>query len=488
MKAIYKRLPVVGLLLLAGACTKNFNEINTDPNNASSLEPKYFLSTALVSTAYPYQTDAFLDKPAEAARYITKVRNEGDDLFGWAARNWDGAFGALSINKILHDQSAKDTMFQYVAVSDIIRVFNFAYITDLYGDIPYQETLLSRDSSIVHPKYDQQQDIYPLLLSTLAAANDSLAATDKEIDGGYDILYNGDLMKWRKFANALHLRLLLRVAKHYPNAYTEMQAMLSNPAKYPLFESNDDNAELPYQGVVSANSWPGGKLNNKATEIDKYKPSKEIVDTLLRLNDPRAAIWFAPVAEETGYTVDGNKYVGVPNAISSPYNYNGGEDHISKMAPIFYANKSAFLKASMMTYAEQCFILAEVVQLGKVTVGKDAESLYKEGITASLEYYDIADDVVADYLAQDVVKYNGTLSQLITQKWIANFLRGPEGWFDHRRTGYPVFVTGPLAAISEIPSRYRYPTTEQTTNMEEYEKAVQRQGADQITTRMWYLK
>jgi hypothetical protein len=486
MKAIYQRLPLLGMLFLAGACTKNFSEINTDPNTATAVNPQYLLSTALVKTAYSYQEDAFLDKPAEAARYITKVRNESDDLFSWSPKNWDGYWGALTINKTFHDLSAQGGMKQYTAVSEIIAVFNFAYITDLYGDIPYSESLLSKDSSVVHPTYDQQQDIYPSLLSRLSAANDALGVATQAIDADYDILYGGSTLKWRQFANALQLRLLLRVAKHYTGAYTRIQEIVNNPSKFPLFAGNEDNAELRYLGLNAADSWPGGNLNNKATEIDKFKPSKELVDTLLRLNDPRLAVWVAPVADASGYTVDGNTYVGVPNAIASPYDYNGGEDHISKMAPIFYANQNSSLKASMMTYAEQCFILAEVVQSGKVMVsGETAESLYNKGIMASLSYYNI---VAADYLSQAAVKYNGTLSQLITQKWIANFLKGPEGWFDQRRTGYPVFVTGPLAAVSEIPSRFKYPTTEQSYNLEQYSAAVAVQGADEITTKMWYLK
>ncbi|SFW74007.1 SusD/RagB family nutrient-binding outer membrane lipoprotein [Chitinophaga sancti] len=484
-----KKIYAIGALFLLSACTKNFSEINTDPNTATTVNPQYLLTTALVKTAYPYQDDAFLDKPAEAARYITKVRNEGDDLFGWAGINWDGYYGALTYNKTFHDLAASKGMLQYTAISDIIKVFNFAYITDLYGDIPYSEALLSKDSSIVHPGYDRQEDIYPSLLATLTAANDTLASNAQTIDADYDILYGGVALNWRKFANALHLRLLLRMAKKSATAYTEMQNMLNDPAKYPLFESNNDDAALKYLGVNAIDSWPGGNLNSKATEIDKYKPAKEIVDTLLRLHDPRLPVWAAPVSVTAGYTVDANLYVGVPNAIASPYDYNGGETHISKMAPIFYANQNNLLKASMMSYAEQCFILAEVMQQGKVTVNDEtAASLYIKGISASLDAYGISASAKATYLAQAAVQYNGTLVQLITQKWIANFLKGPEGWFDQRRTGYPVFVTGPLAAISEIPSRYKYPTTEQSYNLDEYNAAVTRQGTDALTTKMWYLK
>jgi hypothetical protein len=485
MKAIY----MLVLVSLLSACTKDFDKINTDPNTATDVSPQYLLSTALVNIAYAYQDDAFMGKPAEAGRYITKVRNEGDDLFGWSAENWDGYYQSLSVNEQLYDLAVQSGMKQYMGVSRVIRAFNFAYITDLYGDCPYSEALHSKDSGIIHPKYDQQQNIYADLLKTLTAANDSLANTNLAINATYDVMFGGSRLKWRKFANALHLRLLLRISSHDATAFAAMQTMLSDPARYPLFESNSDNAEVKYLGVTSSDSWQGGNLVSKVTEVNKYKPSKEIVDTLLALNDPRLAVWVAPVASATGYTVDPNTYVGVPNAIPSPYNYNGGEAHISELSAIFYQNANPLLKASLMTYAEQCFILAEAVQRGAVTVtGETAATLYNKGISASLSYNGVNSTDQATYLSQPAVIYKGTLSQLITQKWISLFLKGPEGWFDHRRTGYPAFVPGPLSAIRTIPARFIYPTTEQSYNLTEYKAAIARQGADQTTTLMWYLK
>jgi hypothetical protein len=482
MKAIY----MLALVLLLSACTKNFDSINTDPNTATNVSPQYLLSTALIKTAYAYQDDAFMGKPAEAGRYITKVRNEADDLFGWTSVSWDGYYGALSVNEELYNLAAQSGMKQYMAISRIIKVFNFSYITDLYGDCPYTDALHSKDSGIVHPKYDQQEVIYKDLLQTLTAANDSLANTNLSINNTYDVLYNGNNLKWRKFANALHLRLLLRISSHDATAFAAMQTMLSNPSQYPLFESNEDDAGVKYLGVTSSDSWQGGNLVSKEAEVNKYKPSKEIVDTLLSLNDPRLQVWVAPVESATGYTVDPNTYVGVPNAISSPYDYNGGEAHISELSEIFYQNANDLLPASLMTYAEQCFILAEAVQRGSVTVnGETASSLYYKGITASITANGAE---TGTYMQQPSVVYKGTLSQLITQKWIALFLKGGEGWFDNRRTGYPAFVPGPLSAIRSIPSRYVYPTTEQSYNLSQYQSAVARQGADQTITLMWYLK
>jgi len=93
-----------------------------------------------------------------------------------------------------------------------------------------------------------------------------------------------------------------------------------------------------------------------------------------------------------------------------------------------------------------------------------------------------------NYYEQALVKYNGTLEQLITQKWLGLFLTGAEGWFDHRRTGYPVFTLGPAAAQKTIPLRYIYPDEERATNDASYKAAIALQGIDDSNTKMWYLK
>lgn len=368
--------------------------------------------------------------------------------------------------------------------------FNFAYVTDLFGDVPYSEALRLKSDRVTHPKYDKQEVIYPALLQSLKEANDELAAIVQPIDKKADAMYNGDAMKWRKFANSLRLRMLLRISKNYAPAFTEMQAILSDKSKYPIFESNADNAEVSYLGNVAANSWPGSATATSFSEFDKRKPSKEIVDALFQRNDPRLQVWIAPVDSVNGGSVDTKLYVGVPNAIAAPYDYNGGAAHISRLSAIFRKDSSSMVNATMLTYAEVCFIIAEAMQAGKVTMtGKTAEDMYYAGIDASMKYYGV-DKTARDnhYYDQALVKYNGTLEQLIGQKWIAGFLKGAEAWFDNRRTGYPKFVLGPLAVSPILPKRYMYPTGETATNADQYAQALIQFGPDKQTTLMWYLK
>jgi len=491
---VMQRIPFLYTMLLLGfllsSCKKGLEEINVNPNESEVINPEFLLSSTIINTAYAYQQDAYFDKPASAGRYITMVRNEGDDKFDWGPQSWDAEYARLSANREMMALAQKMNVPQYVAVGKIMEAFNFAYITDLFGDIPYTDALLLKSERLVHPKYDPQQTVYPALLKTLKEANDQLISISSKVDANADVMYAGDPLNWRKFANSLRLRTLLRIAKNYPAAFTEMQEILNDKNKYPIFESNADNAEVKYLGTLSGNSWPGGPTANSFSEFDKRKPSKEIVDALLQRNDPRLPIWIAKVDVLTGGTVDNHPYVGVPNAIPAPYDYNGGADHISRLAAIFKSNSDPMVKATMMTYAEVCFILAESVQAGKVTVpGKTAESLYYDGIAANMKYYGVDKTATdAHYYDQPLVKYNGTLEQLIGQKWIAGFLKGTEAWFDNRRTGFPKFVLGPLSSSPVLPKRYIYPTGERDTNEDEYQKAVAAFGPDKQTTLMWYLK
>ncbi|WP_089904062.1 SusD/RagB family nutrient-binding outer membrane lipoprotein [Chitinophaga arvensicola] len=489
-----QRIPLKYCILLFGilfaSCEKGLEDINVNPNETEVINPEFLLSSVLINTAYGYQKEAYFDKPASAGRYITMVRNEGNDKFDWGPQSWDDYYSWLSANREMMDLAVKLNTPQYVAVGKILESFTFGYTTDLFGDIPYSEALLLKKQTLTHPKYDPQQSVYTALLQTLKDANNDLSTLTAKVDAKADVMYAGDPLKWRKFANSLRLRMLLRISKNYTPAFTEMQEILNDKVKYPIFEGNADNAEIVYQGAVSANSWPGSPQGSSVDEFDKRKPSKEIVDALLQRNDPRLQVWVAPVDSLNGWKTDPNAYVGVPNAIPAPYDYNGGKTHISRLSKLFSSSSAPMLKASMLTYAEVCFILAESVQAGKVTVaGKTAESLYYDGILANMKFYGVDKTATdAHYFDQPLVKYNGTLEQLIGQKWIAGFLKGAEAWFDSRRTGFPKFVLGPMSSTSVLPKRYIYPTRERDTNEDQYQKALTVFGADKQTTLMWYLK
>lgn len=483
-------LLIAMVMVGAASCTKDLETINKNPNSPENINSDYLMADVLISTAYAYEDNAFARRPAAAGRYITLVQTTTNDLFTWGAVSWNDIYQRLIVCQQLLDQAQTREESQYLAIAKIMKAFNFGYLTDLYGDVPYTKALLSKAQGITKPEYDQQKDIYPSLLQLLEEANTSLSTKVPDINGAQDVFFAGNIMKWRRFANSLRMRMLLRISRSYPNAFSDMQMMLNNPDKYPLFTSNADNAEMPYKDNIAANSWPGGPLAMIAFDFNKTKASKELVDNLLSLNDPRLTVWVSPVQTTAGATVDNNLYVGVPNAIDAPTGYNGGETHQSLLGGLFRKNKDDMLKACLMSYTELCFILSEAMLKGKITItGKTAEDYYLEGIKSSMSFYGVS--AAADskgYYNQPAVKYNGTLEQLITQKWLAMIFKGAEGWFDHRRTGFPRFKIGPLAVKNQVPLRYRYPDSEPTLNKDNYLKAVSVFGADDEYTLMWYLK
>ncbi|RAJ10955.1 SusD-like starch-binding protein associating with outer membrane [Chitinophaga skermanii] len=473
-------------LLVVTSCKHDFEEINTNPYGFNDVEPKFLLSTAITKTAYELQHVSVLDHPGEAGRYITMVRNETMDKFLWGPQDWRETYARLTTIQHLIFEAEKYEQPQYLPLAKILRVINFSYLTDLWGDVPYTKAALAY-KGVYTPAYDPQETIYPALLDELNSANLTLASPLPAIDPNYDMLFHGDVLKWRKLANSLRLRLLLRCSKKYTHATIILKTMLDDPYTYPIITQNADNAQLPYLGSRAEDSWPFSDLANGYDEFDKRKPSKDLVDRLKALNDPRLPIMVAKVNRKEGAIVDTSDYVGVPNALPDPSKYNGGNDHMSHFSDAFNQPSGNFNKATFITAAEVYFILAEIVQIGKVKVpNENAASLYYKGIAASMDYYGAQEP--EDYYEQPSVKYDGTLRQLIHQKWIAQLFVGIEGWMDHRRTGYPQFVLGPLAVQPTIPLRFMYPLEESLYNYEEYNKAKIRMGGDLQDTKMWLIK
>lgn len=501
MKTLLRIILLCGTLNAAIACTEGFEELGKNPNAAESVNASYYLTKVITRTAYQYNNEAFMATVANATRYVTKLTNSDEDGFNWSPKSWDEYYYTLSINKSFYDEAEIEGQEQYKALSEILAVFNYDYITSVWGDCPYSEALKSKDEENVYPSYDRQEVIYPDLIKRLEAANDVLSSTTQTIDANADILYHGSILKWRKFANSLRLRMLLKESRPIPAAISEIQSIVSDSNRYPIFTSNDDVAEIPY---VEQNRWVagptvGGALTDQFKEFIKRRPSKEIIDYMLPRHDPRLAALFDKVEDPSSCTVDFNEYVGVPIALKAPYGYNGGESGTSKTVSTFnkdkfYKDTGEYLNATLMLYPEVCFILSEVVQTKGVTVpGETAESLYNKGIEASCRYWGVDDaSAISEYLSDPLVKFDGTQKQILSQKWIALILKGPEAWFDYRRTDDAIGLNTQLVKDNlrqdYIPYRFIYPDNERSYNREKYQAAIAVFGEDNVNTKMWLVK
>src|SRR5207302_2559761 len=323
------------------------------------------------------------------------------------------------------------------AVGRIMKSYVFSVMTDAMGDIPYSEAF--KGDTLQAPKYDSQQAIYTALFADLAKASGQIDPTGIGFTKG-DIMYRGDMTKWRKFANSLRLRLAMHLAKVDPaTAKSEAQAAVAAG----VFARDSDNAQLMYL-ATAPNQNP---IYNDARGRDDYGMSKTYVDSLLSWKDPRLRV-FAQLNKDT--IVANRTYQGMPNGL----NDGGGPPlfYISRYGAYWRETPNAPLE--LLTYSELLFLEAEAAQRGWIS--GDPATLYTTAIRASMQQYGISDSAANAYLADTVrVRYNPAtgLTQIAYQKWVSLFMQGMEGWTEVRRTRVPHIVPGPNAILPEIPER-----------------------------------
>jgi hypothetical protein len=475
------------LIILASlfvlSCTKDFEEININPNQPEKV-PAKMIFTQLVfqlsefSASHAYHEGNFI------TQHTAKQNFTDFDRYAWgpASGPWNNLFARLRDveNLIILAQESGNTNYEGIGL--IWRAWAFAYLTDLYGDIPYSEAIKGKSGGNYSPAYDKQQDIYQGILADLRRANELLDQKGSPI--GDDILYNNNIMKWKKFANSLRMRYLLRIS-NVENVSSEMAQILDNPQTFPVFESNEDQAALTY--LASApNQW--FSHTDRIGSFRERRMSQTIEDRFDDLNDPRIREYFRPTAAFINGEWE-KEFNGFPNGLgeAEAMDWDGGSAFQSELAEKYY-NEPNSAQAIVMTYFELQFIKAEAAFKGLIS--GNHQTYYINGVRSALKYYNVKDEKIDEYLEQTNVQLNGTndLERIMLQKWIGNFMVGIEGWNDWRRTGLPEF----MPAVSDdnnnmVPVRYLYPQDEQVYNTENRNAAIQRQGPDDINTRIWWM-
>ena len=494
-------------LLFSSGCTKDFEKINTNPNSPAVAQaaPSMLLTNAIESMTNRVHEIFFGHEMGSCwVQHMAKVQYTTEDQYvprmsvinnTWTSFYASSGFDIQTIYNIATD-TKNDS---YKAVALILKSYIISVITDEWGDVPYKEAFMGSDATkpILSPVYDTQESIYVAILANLAEANTLLASSTSSISG--DILYNNDLMKWRKFANSLSLRLLMRRSDRVaPTA--AISAIVSDPDKYPIFESNSDNAALGYLGSAPNNN----PINENRKTRDDHRVSKTII-TQMWDNQPNMDFRLSVYALRPAA---GGWWLGLPNGLSTAdaANYKGnGLSKTSKLGNYFTA---ATAPGMLMSYAELQFILAEANERGFITGSlKTTEEYYNEGVTGSYYQYAEAivsenkaiaalgidpawtiDDFVADYFA-NYATFDPTnaLAQIATEKWVAMFDQGIQAGFEWRRTGMPTLV--PAAAgqnDGKIPVRAYYPSDESGRNPTNLAAAIAKQGADNLNTRVWW--
>lgn len=456
------------------SCDKDFEELNTNPNNPTSIPSQLLLGNIIRNTGnIMYSTFNGGDMGECWAQHWAKVQYNDE------ARYEPRESSLTNVWTGLYEQVAADANQMYIlageegslvnqGVAQTMKAYSMLLLTDLYGNVPFSEAL--QGAVNIAPVYDSQATVYNGCLALLDEAMVLLNPANGDLDSSQDIIYGGDVSKWRKFAASLKFRALMRMSAKDLRA-GEMLALVNSGM---LFSSSDDEAKLVYLSAApNANPIYENVVFGTRGE---WKVNSEIVDRMSGSNDNRL-----PVVAQVN---DNDEYRGKPSGIADVPSNEYSYANVSPLGEFYLAPE---LPAVFLSYTELQFLLAEAAKKGYINGGDTAaSSYYQAGIASSFADNDGAS--MGGYYSGAVVYTSGNaLEQIATQKWLGLYGQGMEAWTEWRRTGYPMLTPAEDGAINEIPSRYRYPVIEQSLNAANYSDAANAMGGDNLTSPVWWM-
>ena len=457
---------IVGLT----GCDKyaDFGDTNVNPAATTTPSPPALLTNTL-SGLGGWTTER---RVAYYAQYVTETQYPGTSLNNVINAGFSGNYtGSLWNMQNLQNLNVNKNMNN---VAKIVQQFIFWQITDRWGDVPYSEALKGQD--VQNPKYDRQEAIYKGMIKALTDANASFDSSP--ING--DIIFNGNVASWKRFANSLRMLMSIQLSKKYPGASdyaaTEFKAALADAGGY--IATNAQNFQINYAAPNYKNpisQWYNGRADDGE--------SKTMTDMLTSLGDAR----INPFGGDSHTGGTGSSSVGNP--------YGATEAN----ARLFVSNNTNWARVLrgdlrtesspvyVVTAAQIALVRAEAANLGWTT--ENATAAYNEGITLSHQQWGLAAPS-AGYLGSDAVALGtDNVRKIATQQWIASYPDGHMGWNIWRKTGFPTLVSGPGATNTSkaIPRRFMYPTSEYTNYPELVQPATDLiPGGNTQETRVWW--
>lgn len=465
---------------------------------------------------------------------------------GWSGQRWAHFYNERSseYRTLLRAYKFNDNPGKYKNMFYITRIY-YVFLalanTDTYGAMPFREYAQARIPETNNVKYDTQEEVYDAMFRMLEQAVDSINPNDAsqyKIDSD-DICYFGDVNKWLRFANTLRLRMALRISNVAPErAKQEAENALNN--QYGLMQSNADNMQTvpKYAPIEMGGNDSGGDENalamcsvayggesvmswdleqfyrNLSTGGGKYQIKTGRTGYEEKTIDPRCLVcWYRAKMTSTSIAAGEESlredFVGCKRGAQAPdidmgvLNYS-----ITRTEPKPASknlNKDYWFNYSRPTvwlgYSESLFLKAEAALRGwkGQNLTMDAEGYFRAGVQASMDYYEIDSSAAQSYIDGLKVLNDGTfasgdkekiLEAIITQKWMAVFPNGNEGWADFRRTDYPALanqltnVSGGDVPEGKMIKRLLYPNSESSNKY--FNEHSELQAANTQGTRLWW--
>ena len=501
-------LTVMGIL---SSCDKDFDELNVNTVDPITLDAQFIMNRAIIEATYPdnFATLQMLTYNFGIVQQIItpfgsslsggnyNIFNPGNTTPVWI--NFYRNVLKQTVDAIEKTKSDANRTNLYNEAR-IWKAYSFMILTDTYGDIPYTEAAQGFISGTIQPKYDKQEVIYKDILKELDEATTALSAAKPTSTG--DILYGGDIVKWKRFGNSLLLRAAMRLTKVAPDL---AKTYVAKAVAGGLMQSNSDDAVLRHTSLY--NNWIAVHLT--AREKANFYLAKPFVDFLKSKNDPRLkSIAYRHVGAKSGAdqapprtTTDPALQIGMPMGYDDVSIKNAfATDGVASLYDYSQVNLNTILKVTSpeyhVTYSQTQLLLAEAVVRGWAT--GDANQLFQSGIRAHMRQmadYDasaaISDADILTFLSANPLNMATALEQINTQYWVSSFMNGPELFANFRRSGFPTLTKNPYPG-SEITGnfirRLPYPDSEIITNSTNLNAAIAQQGKNDLNTRVWWDK
>ncbi|WP_425555891.1 SusD/RagB family nutrient-binding outer membrane lipoprotein [Flavivirga jejuensis] len=467
------------LSLITVSCTKDFEAINTNPNAPVTVQPSLLLRQVIYNFGEEMSYEGFV-----AGDLLAQHRTALDfNLFDRHALKspqlggnpWPVFYTNLRDNEIILNQSKTVDAFKvYEGPALILKAYMGAGLTDLFGDVPYFEAFNGVNGTVT-PTYNLQEDIYMNDGGILDNLDKGIAAIENYNDAialQGDILFNGDLQAWIRFANALKIKHLLRVSGKV-DVSSQLQTLFDADN---YIKTNAQNAIFNFTNS-EPNSFRLAQL--RIGDFNNFVLSETMETILVDLNDPRINTLFRPFSNSNS-----GAFNGLLNGIDATSTSVTLADY--SLAGTAFREDTSTLDANFITAWEVHFALAEAATKNLITA--DAQNLYETGVALAFEYWNT--NLPADYLTGNA-DFNAAestpLQQIITQKWIANVINGYEGWVEYRRTGFPELKTISASLNNDLlPVRMPYPAEEDALNAENYAEAAAATDNNSINVPVWW--
>ena len=501
-------LGVLALLLSLSAC--DFQELNQNPNQPTEPTLPFLLTQAQTDFALAHDDDFYQGRfKSPYAQYFSLTQYTSESRYqyplgrgGSVNGEWEDYYLLLNdLQEIIRRNRGVDAAeaTQYgpnanqIAIAKIMQAYTFQTITDIWGPAPFDSSLAGQSN--VAPPYASQEKIYTSLLDSLNSAIGSI--TDEPTLATGDVIFGGDMSRWKAFANSLKMRLAIRMSYAAPEAaQTALEEALSATTIDELDGSVVANAvRIPFRSAPQ-DYWD--PIYQNFTNREDFAVSSTLLDRAMNpVQDPRRDA-YAQLSNEGDF--EGFPY-GLQRSAALQV-WNGGGGDYSKLSQRVAGQPDDF--AFLMLPDEVLFMKAEAAErfdLGSQT----ASSYYQDAVASSLRYWGVTDQAAIDaYLSR--VPYdnstdwapapqggNATWEQTLgIQKWIAFYMQGLQGWSVFRRLDFNGILVSPPGCPGNstfnkpFPVRMQYPSSEEAINPN-IDSALEMLGGDNTQApRLWW--